>query len=400
MNLAQRAEQVLDQQYDVLRIVDGWYEVEEDGYRRPMPVLHFHGRTTDGEYRHFAVDDYRPYFYVPDTIDRGLLEDLDTDRRVLELIEGERRGIYDDGLVRVVVECPWHVKQLREPLHDEDVQTYEADVRFVQRFLIDSGLPLDDSDPIRDYCRVPARETEVSAHDVESVDADSVEEVEPRVCTLDIEVATNETQFPEPKDAQQPITAVTVHDSYVGDYWTLVLDASTDAWDAVTPTDLYESATEMLGQPVGVLVFEEERQLLAMLVHYLKQRRFGAMTGWNADSFDAPYIVNRCLDEGVLQIEDISPTRNVERHESGGRFINGDISGIHIFDLLAAYEKSQYSELKSTSLEYVASKELDGMEKLNVDEQEAWVRSPTDFVAYVSRDVQATVRINESINLL
>lgn len=81
MQLQQRvSEQQTERQTErqTVRVIDGWYEVEERGYKRPTPVLHFHGRTADGDYRHWVVEDYRPYFFVAvDDVDDATAHALD-----------------------------------------------------------------------------------------------------------------------------------------------------------------------------------------------------------------------------------------------------------------------------------------------------------------------------------
>ena len=396
MKLQQRVREAQGET-EVVRVVDAWYEVESDGYQRDMPVLHYHGRSESGEYRHFAIDGYRPYFYVSQQEDEETLQNLAHDRRVMDVSVAERTGVHrgewDTPLVKVTVECPWHVGQLR----DEFDRTWEADVLFPQRFLIDRG--------VTGLARIPVESNGyLDATDVEAVDEDDFDgKIDPRVVTYDIEVATREAlehafemgivdgdrdafelgAFPDVNTARRPITAIALHDSYDDEIATFVLRA--DAWG------------ENASPEIGTDVYDDEADLLTDVVRWLVEKRPDVLTAWNAD-FDAPYFLNRCKQLRV-PIERLSPTGNVDEHNGGGRFINSDITGVHVFDLLKAYEKSQYTELKSSKLENVAAEETE-MEKLDVDEQHAWVHDPERFTKYVSRDTEATVAINEEVNLL
>ncbi|MDB9247428.1 3'-5' exonuclease [Halorubrum ezzemoulense] len=402
------------QDTELVRIVDGWYEVESDGYRHDMPVLHYHGRTADGDYRHFAVDGYRPYFYVAaDDVTPDELDNLAHDRRVLSVESAERdgvgRGERDIELIKVVVECPWHVKQLRT----EFPRTWEADVLFPQRFLVDRG--------VTGLCRVPADNSgPLDATDVQSVDIDAVDDdPEPRVVTWDIEVAAEDAlerafdeglvdadresmdpaAMPNANVARRPITAVSLHDSYIDEYQTFVLRHSD--WDdkLIDSGELEESVREATGVDVDVEVYARERTMLTDVLGAVLDYRPGVVTGWNNDAFDMPYVVNRCFQLDISEVKRLSPTGNVEPHDDGGRFINSDITGVHVFDLLAAYEKSQYTELKSSTLEAVAAEETE-YAKFDVDEQAAWLDDPVRFTEYVTRDTQATVAINQEVSLL
>lgn len=369
----------------LVRLVDGWYEIEEDGWSKPMPVLHYHGRTEGGDYHHFAVDGYRPYFCIAaeDTNDEELAS-LAADRRVLDISHADRSGITrgetEIDLLRVTVVKPWQVKQLRS----EFDRTWEADVRFTQRFLIDRG--------VTSYCRVPAGETRLSASDVTAVDIDAVDEpIEPRVAFWDIEVQADE--FPEPKSPTYPITAVTLYDSYKAEYASFVLRE--DEWDCFND----EESLNGFGVDGVMRVFDDERELIRHVVTWLTDVRPDLLSGWNSNSFDWPYFVNRSFYLDEMAVKQISPTRNVEEHEKGGRWVNGDVTGVHLFDLLEGYKKSQYTELKSHTLEDVAAEETD-IEKLDVDEQTAWLNDPEAFVEYNVRDVEACVAINKGVNLV
>ena len=399
----------------IMRVVDGWYEVEEDGYQGSMPVLHYQGRTDDGTYRHVAVDGFRPYFLIArDDVDDEMLDNLAHDRRVRDVSLAARTGI-DSGqrdieLIRVTVECPWHVRDLRAQFP----RTWEADVLFPQRFLIDRGVtglmrvPTDSSGPL-------------DPSDVEPVDVNVCRvDIDPRVVTWDIEVATRESleqaftdglvdgdpdsfelsAMPDVNTARRPVTAVSLHDSVTDEYATFVLRNS--EWDdaLVDGGELQSSVRDKTETSVDVRVFADERRLLGEVVRWLLRHRPNVITGWNNDGFDAPYMINRYHTLDIAsQLARLSPTGSVDPHDGGGRFINSDITGVHMFDLLAAYEKSQYTELKSSALEAVSAEETE-FAKFGVDEQTAWVNDPVRFAKYVTRDVQATVAINENVNLL
>lgn len=383
-----KLEQRLDtgsQQSEIVRIVDGWYEIEEDGFRRPMPVLHFHGRSETGEYRHFAVDDFRPYFYVAsDDVTEETLEGLDADRRVIRLEAADREGIGRGEpsieLIKVVVEKPWHVRDLREVFD----RTWEADIQFVQRFLIDC----DEDQPVTSLVEVPSGETMLSTSDVTAVDPDgNVDMPELRVATWDIEVY-NEGEMPSTEQTRQPITGVAIHDSYADSMEMFALRSDADGWDEVNEID-----------DDVVYVYDDEEEMLSDVIYWFAENQPDVLVGWNNDSFDVPYFVNRCFELELFRVEQLSPTGNVDECDPDGWYINSDVNGIHIFDLLAAYKKSQYTELKSYKLEDVAAAETD-LEKLDVDEQEAWREDPVSFCEYNIRDVRATVAINDEVNIL
>ncbi|HXW08982.1 MAG TPA: hypothetical protein VD737_00060, partial [Steroidobacteraceae bacterium] len=110
------------------------YRVERDADGRRWPVVHVYGRAEDGAT--FLVRDHRqrPHFYVrarDADLARGLgAAPASTDWRTF------------DGLpaARVERELPGDVPALRDALHAAGVDTFEADVRFAYRYLIDRRI--------------------------------------------------------------------------------------------------------------------------------------------------------------------------------------------------------------------------------------------------------------------
>ncbi len=104
-----------------------------DGGR--IPVVHIYGRLEDG--RSFLVRDdrQRPHFYVR-AMDAPRIEPL----RAPKLIDTDKVTFAADPVCRIDVETPQDVPPLRDRLHDAGIDTFEADVRFALRYLIEHGI--------------------------------------------------------------------------------------------------------------------------------------------------------------------------------------------------------------------------------------------------------------------
>lgn len=99
-----------------------------------QPVVHLFGRLTTGET--FLVRDSQqtPHFYIPfSERDHSALPDGC-------IAESSRRTFAGDAVARVNVSVPQDAPPLRDRLHQAGVPTYEADVRFASRYLIDRGI--------------------------------------------------------------------------------------------------------------------------------------------------------------------------------------------------------------------------------------------------------------------
>jgi DNA polymerase-2 len=100
-----------------------------------IPVLHLYGRLDDG--RAFLVRDRRlvPRFYV----EKGDAERA-REKGALRQVPTDQVTLAGRPVVRVEVAEPAHAPRLRDRLTKAGIPTYEADVRFAMRHLIDRGI--------------------------------------------------------------------------------------------------------------------------------------------------------------------------------------------------------------------------------------------------------------------
>jgi DNA polymerase I len=243
------------------------YTVEGRGDEE-YPVVHVFGRTPDGTREHVRVLEFEPYFYTP-TAD--LDEDpvgaygsvLDTretgpDGEPFESIRGER-------LTKVVARTPRDVGSIR----DDFVTTYEADILFPNRFLIDLGVGGGVAVPERrlNDGRIQVHHSEV---DPAEVDADL------RVNTFDIEV-DDRNGFPE--DGEEPIVCLTSHDSYRDEYVLWLYEAPSGEGSVPDTIEDYEQINR--DADVDVRTFEREGEMLHRFVEYIDETDPDVVTGWN-----------------------------------------------------------------------------------------------------------------------
>jgi DNA polymerase-2 len=103
------------------------------GQRRP--VVHIHGRLEGGDTFMVLDDRQRPHFYI---------RAVDAERaRALGAPDPkptDKRSFAGAAVCRLEVDNPQDVPGLRDRLHAADIDTFEADVRFAMRYLIDRGI--------------------------------------------------------------------------------------------------------------------------------------------------------------------------------------------------------------------------------------------------------------------
>ena len=116
-------------------ILQASYRVISASPGRRIPVVHIYGRLESGDTFLVRDDRQRPHFYVRDA-DAGRARAL----RAPEPQPTDRRSIAGDPVSRLELETPQDIPGLRDRLHAAGIETFEADVRFAVRYLIDRGV--------------------------------------------------------------------------------------------------------------------------------------------------------------------------------------------------------------------------------------------------------------------
>ncbi|ESP88389.1 DNA-directed DNA polymerase [Candidatus Halobonum tyrrellensis] len=365
------------------------YTVEGSGASE-YPVVHVFGRTRDDEVEHVRVVGTEPYFYVPtaDVEGRDLVEEydvvLDTRERPRGDEDAEPFGsIRGTPVTKVVARTPRDVGQIR----DDFERTYEADILFPNRFLIDHGITAGVRVEERRLDGEGDGDLQVLPTHLEPADVSA----SLRVNTFDIEV-DDRNGFPE--DGEEPVVCLTAHDSYRDEYVAWLYDAPDGDAAAPAVLDGYEPFRE--GPDVAVRTFEAEDAMLDDFVGYLGETDPDVLTGWNFEDFDAPYLLDRMEELDPTSEYDLSPDRLSRVDETWRSGWGGpDVKGRVVFDLLYAYQRTQFTELESYRLDAVGELELDaGKERYAGDIGDLWETDPERLLEYNLRDVEICVEID------
>ena len=268
------------------------------------------------------ITDFSPYFYV------------DSDD------ETETKSVFGSNVKKVKVNQPSDVRSQRKNFS----VTYEADIPYVQRFLIDRVV-------------VP------------------MEKCDLRVCFFDIEtrMSLDVNKTPE------PILSIVAYDS----------------WMKKKVVFLYhpdEQPRILKGDEKSVHYFNREKDMLAKFCDFIRDIDFDVLTAWNID-FDIRYFVNRCRKMDV-DVNRISYTNyiNMERR-------NVQIAGCEVFDLLAHFKKLKVNPSLSYKLNDVAEREL-GKRKLPIDIIDAWENNREYLIDYNVEDVMLIVELDEKFGIV
>ncbi|WP_049898304.1 DNA-directed DNA polymerase [Halococcus agarilyticus] len=375
------------------------YTIEGSG-RDETPIIHVFGRTDEDEVEHVRVHEFRPYFYAPseslvendDRLDHDRItgwEETAADGDSYESIRGE-------SLTKIFGQTPRDVGQIRDRFDH-----YEADVLFPNRFLIDND--------VTSGLRVPERRASDDALVVPNGEVEPIEmQAEARVCTFDIEV-DDRSGFPE--DGEETIVCLSSHDSARDEYAVWLYEApggeagpeELAAYEAIDGggadgEDGGENGDNGNNVDADVYRFATEEAMLAAFLDYIEDTNPDVLTGWNFADFDAPYFIDRLEELGGADHEehDLDPDRLSRVNEVWRSDWQGpNVKGRVVFDLLYAYQRTQFTELDSYRLDAVGEVELGaGKERYPGDIGDLWEDDPERLLEYNLRDVELCVEID------
>jgi DNA polymerase-2 len=230
------------------------------------PVVHLLGKLETGQ--NFLVRDprHRPYFYVARR-DAARARELGArDQRPTVLITLDR----EEPVVRVQVAAPPDTPPLRDRLHGQGIRTYEADVRFAQRYLIDhkiKGAVAIRGEPIAEPPFSPELPPLLAYDQPQLSPCDWV----PRLSVVSLDIETDL--------AAREVRSIAL----VGAGASEVLLLTPRGWRA----------------PGGAIPFRSEKDLLAAFAHRIRKLDPDLLTGWNVIDFDLSVLARRAEELGV-----------------------------------------------------------------------------------------------------
>ena len=131
------------------------------------------------------------------------------------------------------------------------------------------------------------------------------------------------------------------------------------------------------------------------------------MTGWNIETFDIPYLVNRINNIlGASHIDKLSPAKKVTSREvfiKTKKHILYDFHGVSVLDYLKLYKSNMQGQRDSYKLDNIAYIEL-GEKKIDYSEYDSlfdlYKRDWEKFIDYNIKDVELISRLEDKLKLL
>jgi DNA polymerase-2 len=116
-------------------ILQASYRVVSRDNGKRIPVVHIYGRLESGDTFLVRDDRQRPHFFI-----RAAAAERARDLRAPELRASPMHAFDGAPVVLLEAETPSEVPGIRDRLHAGGIETFEADVRFAMRYLIERGI--------------------------------------------------------------------------------------------------------------------------------------------------------------------------------------------------------------------------------------------------------------------
>jgi len=321
-------------------------ESMQDNFNNRSVIYEFN-RTYNGKKYINKITNFQPYFFVKENVKVK-------DSRVIKEVKGFI-GLGNVKLKKCITKISSDIKSIKEQLESDGIKTWEADIMFHNRYLIDKHT--------------------------------LIQKVKLKTFSLDIE--TNYTNIaPDFENPTQEITCIGIQDSFTNNKYVFT-------WRK----DFKNTTEKSLNYTV--FKYSTEETMLNEFANFIHEESPDIITGWNVVSFDMYYIIIR-MQFLELNFRKLSPINSVSVYE---KYHDVTIKGIVLFDMLVYYKFfrkiSNQTELVNYKLDTVA-KELLGSEKLVYDNtlSHLWKNDIDTLIEYNIKDVELVLDLDKKLQII
>lgn len=294
-----------------------------------------------------------PYFYIPKENFKEL-HYLERNGIHYNVSTPKKKSVFGEELIKI--ELVDIGKKAIENLKDKFSKTYEYDIKYEKRFMLDNQITYADK-----Y----------------------------RVCFFDIETDMSLDVVNAPKK----VTSIALYDNFTEQYLMMMLDES--QVDSIKKEDVKGTI---------LLTYNEEENMLQGFINYIKEYRPDVLTAYNLNNYDMPYLYNRMANLGL------NPKEMAENLR-GYNFVSDDgmklthLGGIELIDYYDLIKKLYRDDpLENFKLDTVGEA-IVGLKKVVYKDkyetiQEMYNNDKDLFIKYNLRDVEILVEVEKKMNLI
>lgn len=164
---------------------------------------------------------------------------------------------------------------------------------------------------------------------------------------------------------------------------------------------------EIGGLEVVYQEFTTEQDLLRSFLDFWSERQFDGWTGWNIETFDSPYLVERMNQVlGEAETSRLSPWGIIKKRiirDKKGDITTYQFVGCPMLDYMQIYKKHTYTTRERYSLDWIAYCEL-GEKKMDYSESKSlfdlYFNDYCKHTRYGIKDVKLVWRLEQKLRLL
>jgi len=327
-------------------------DVVYSGREKNIATINLWVREGRNRYMKNIEQPFYPYFYIPKENFKEL-HYLETNGIHYISTVPNKKSVFGEELLKI--ELTDIGKKGMAALKDKFSKTYEYDLKYEKRFLLDNEINYTDN-----Y----------------------------RVCFFDIETDMSLDIDNTPKK----VTSIALYDNFTEKYIMLMLDENVEKF----------KVEDIKG--TKLLTYPSEYGMLEGFINYIKEYRPDILTAYNLNNFDMPYLYNRMKKLGINPNEMAENLRGYNFKSTDGMHLThlGGIELIDYFDLVQKLYKDD--PLENFKLDTVG-KAIVGLEKITYkdkykDIKEMYEKNKNLFIEYNLRDVEILVEIEKKMKLI
>ncbi len=236
--------------------------------------------------RYLLLFPYDPYIYVDSNVDESVIEDK---ALVKSIQETEMRDMYErKKLKKITLFNPKDVPKIRKDIEDKGFHTFEADIRFINRFLIDKDL----STLIKFKKRDIPKEYKGIINENFRFNKEILFNPEIKPLNRDIPLSSfNLLSLDIELDEQEKnILVVGLYFSFFGKEESYSLIVKKEEKDIEKKLDKIEELKEFNYAKPRIVFFDTEKELLLYLNKLIREKDPDIITGWNFIDFDLAFL--------------------------------------------------------------------------------------------------------------
>jgi DNA polymerase elongation subunit (family B) len=339
--------------------------------------IYLYGRDMKtAETKTFIIDDFLAYFYVQEDVEVPYHPNTIATKPGYNALMGER-------VKKIIMLSPGDVGRFKGKF----VQSWESDVKFEQRFLIDLGIKF--------FFYVPEGKTRLSYKDIdvrlkqdESGLDDGRDIVKYRYLYFDIEVRVKDDgRMAHIQNADEPIIS---------------LGFTTKTHKRRMALIQHRNESKRVEQKNGLVVsyYNNEKDMLKAFFDMIEKIDPDVLTGWFVD-FDVNYTINRCRTLKIESQFSRNPFKDIsEAYDYKGveREARDRVKGRMVFDLKKGYQRIANTTQNSLN-DALINEGFEAKHGKAYEVTEYWENDREKLLEYNDYDVHALKILDEKVHI-